>query len=164
MNKITPALVDRSVTTALTVALALTSIFGAFARAESDGKEIVRVDRKATPTEPGKYPPQMVAPGNDGFDGSYTSLSEYQSVDRKFTVALWESGPGILQTDAYPHDEYCLVLEGHLVITNRSGRQEEFGPGDTFVIPKGWAGTWNMTTRFKKQYVAFEEARESPGR
>ena len=71
---------------------------------------------------------------------------------------MWQSGPGILRTDGYPHDEYCLVLEGHLVITNRSGGREEFSPGDTFVIPKGWTGTWNMTARFKKQYAAFEAA------
>ena len=48
--------------------------------------------------------------------------------------------------------------KGHLIITNRSGRLEEFDPGDAFVIPKGWAGTWNMTARFKKQYAAFEAA------
>jgi len=132
--------------------------------AETGGKEITRVDRKATPTEPGKYPSDMVVKGNSTFDGSYTEALEYKSADRKFTVALWESGPGVLKTDGYPHDEYCLVLEGHLVITNRSGNREEFNPGDTFVIPKGWAGTWNMTTRFKKQYVAFEELQESTGR
>ena len=73
-------------------------------------------------------------------------------------IGVWQSGPGILQTDGYPHDEYCLVLEGHLIITNRSGGREEFDPGDTFVIPKGWAGTWNMPARFKKQYAAFEAA------
>jgi len=120
-------------------------------------KEIMHFDRNATPTEQVKYPNDMVVKGDGAFDGSYTSLIEYRSTDRKFTVALWESGPGILKTDGYPHDEYCLVLEGHLIITNQSGRREEFGPGDTFVIPKGWVGTWNMTTRLKKQYVAFEE-------
>ena len=120
-------------------------------------KEIMRFDRNATPTEQAKYPNDMVVKGDGVFDGSYTDLIEYRSTDRKFTVALWESGPGILKTDGYPHDEYCLVLEGHLIITNQSGRREEFGPGDTFVIPKGWVGTWNMTTRLKKQKVAFEE-------
>lgn len=163
MDNVT-ALVDRYLVAGVMCLLALIGAVSPGVHAESDGKEIVRVDRKATPTEPGKYPPEMVVPGKDGFDGSYTSLSEYKSEDRKFTVALWESGPGILQTDAYPHDEYCLVLEGHLIVTNRGGRREEFGPGDTFVIPKGWAGTWNMATRFKKQYVAFEETQESPGR
>ena len=163
MNNII-ARVDRSVATGMICALVLVGVFGASARAETGGKEIVRMGHDATPTERGKYPSEMVVPGDGPFDGSYTELSEYRSEDRKFTVALWESGPGVLKTDAYPHDEYCLVLEGHLIVTNRSGRREEFGPGDTFVIPKGWAGTWNMTTRFKKQYVAFEEARESTGR
>jgi uncharacterized cupin superfamily protein len=127
-------------------------------------KDIVRVDRAATPTEQARYPSDMVVKGDGAFDGSYTNLTEYSSADQKFTVALWESSPGVLKTDGYPHDEYCLVLEGHLIVTNRSGRREEFNPGDTFVIPKGWAGTWNMTTRFKKQYVAFEEAREPMAR
>jgi hypothetical protein len=162
MSKIT-ALVDRYVA-GIICALTLVGVFGATARAQTDGREITRVDRDATPTEPGKYPNEMVVPGDGAFDGSLTSSIGYRSADRKFTVALWESGPGVLKTDAYPHDEYCLVLAGHLIITNRSGRREEFGPGDTFVIPKGWAGTWNMTTRFKKQYVAFAEAQEATGR
>jgi uncharacterized cupin superfamily protein len=157
-------LIDRYVAAGVICALALVGVFGAAAHAQTGGKEIARVDRNATPTEHGKYPSEMVVPGGGAFDGSYTSMTEYRSEDRKFTVALWESGPGVLKTDAYPHDEYCLVLEGHLIVTNRSGRREEFDPGDTFVIPKGWAGTWNMTTRLKKQYVAFEEARESTGR
>ena len=142
----------------------LATIFHLPARAESSGKDIVRVDRKETPTERAQYPSEMVVKDNSTFDGSYMHKSEYKSADRKFTVALWESGPGILKTDAYPHDEYCLVLGGHLTITNRNGSREEFGPGDTFVIPKGWAGTWNMTTRFKKQYVAVEETQKSAGR
>ena len=128
--------VDRYVAAGVICALALVSVFGAAAHAQTDGKEIARMDRKATPTEPEKYPSEMVVPGGGAFDGSYKSLTEYRSEDRKFTVALWESGPGVLKTDGYPHDEYCLVLEGHLIVTNRSGRREEFNPGDTFVIPK----------------------------
>ena len=148
----------RFVTAATICAFALIGHFVATAGAKAGGKEIVRVDRAATPTESGKYPPEMVVPGKGAFDGSYTSKIEYRSGDRKFTVGLWQSEPGVLQTDGYPHDEYCLALDGHLIVTNRSGRREEFNPGDTFVIPKGWAGTWNMTSRFKKQYVALEEA------
>ena len=163
MSNVT-ALVGRSVVPSLIGALALVGALSSMAHAQASGREITPVDRNATPKEPGKYPSAMVVPGQKAFDGSYTGLTEYQSEDRKFTVALWESGPGVLQTDAYPHDEYCLVLEGHLIITNRSGSRAEFNPGDTFVIPKGWAGTWNMTTRFKKQYVAVEEMQESTGR
>src|SRR5215207_7059756 len=95
-------LVVRSVTASMICALALGGVFGAAARAETGGKEITRVDRKATPTEPGKYPNDMVVPGGTAFDGSYASLPEYRSEDRKFTVALWESGPGVLKTNGYP--------------------------------------------------------------
>jgi uncharacterized cupin superfamily protein len=118
----------------------------AAASAKTTGRDIVRLDRTATPTELAKYPSEMVVKSEAAFDGAYTSRVEYRSDDRALSVALWRSGPGVLQTGGYPHDEYCLVLEGHLVVTNRSGHREGFGPGDTFVIPKGWAGTWNMTT------------------
>ncbi len=87
--------------------------------------------------------------------GAYLTKIDYQSEDRKFVVGLWESGPGILKTDSYPHDEFCRVLEGHLITIDGTGRKQEFQAGDTFVIPKGWAGIWNMTTRFKKQCVSF---------
>jgi len=133
----------------------------AAASAKTTGKDIVRLDRTATPTELARYPSEMVVKSEAAFDGAYTSRVEYRSDDRGLSVGLWQSGPGVLQTGGYPYDEYCLVLEGHLVVTNRSGHREEFGPGDTFVIPKGWAGTWNMTTQFKKQYVAFEAASEA---
>jgi uncharacterized cupin superfamily protein len=139
-------------------AFALAGLVASAARAKSPVPEIVRLDRGAAPTERAKYPSEMVVKSDRAFDGSYTSAIEYRSEDRKVSIGLWQSEPGILQTDGYPRDEYCLVLEGHLVVTNRSGRREQFDPGDSFVIPKGWVGTWNMTARFKKQYAAFEAA------
>ena len=128
----------------------------AIAGAEN-AEKIVGLDRAAKPTEPGKFPPQMVVKTNRAFDGSYTMATGYTSKDRKFIVAIWQSGPGIIKTEGYPHDEYCSVLEGHVIITNSDGTSHAYGPGDSFVIPKGWVGTWNMTTRFKKQAVAYEE-------
>lgn len=125
--------------------------------AEPSAPEITRVDRAVKPTEPGTYPAEMVEPGAKRFDGSYREAPQYRSRSGKVTVAIWQSGPGTLKTDAYPHEEYCLVLEGRVNVTNRSGRRETFEVGDSFVIPKGWAGRWEMPVRFKKQYVAFEE-------
>jgi uncharacterized cupin superfamily protein len=95
--------------------------------------------------------------GQKSFDGGFKTFKAYESKDNKFLVALWESGPGVLQTDSYPNDEYVLVLEGELAITNKSGKKDEFKAGDSFVIPKGWAGTWDMKTKFKKQFVAVYE-------
>lgn len=103
----------------------------------------------------GKYPAEMVAKGQTGFDGSYVETTAFRTGDEKLGVKLWESGPGALVVggDGYPHDEYCLVLQGQVEITNEGGRTVKFGPGDTFVIPKGWRGTWDMKTRFRKQSI-----------
>jgi uncharacterized cupin superfamily protein len=47
------------------------------------------------------------------------------------------------------------VIEGHLVTSDVGGKVHEFRAGDTFVIPKGWAGTWDMKSHFKKLFVNF---------
>jgi uncharacterized cupin superfamily protein len=121
--------------------------------------EIVSIKSDAALTGTGKYPPDMVPGGQKSYDGSFKTAPGYLSTDRRFTVSLWESGPGILKTSGYPHDEYCLVVTGDLVVTNASGSRQVFHPGDTFVIPKGWVGTWDMKTRFEKQFVAFEDVK-----
>ena len=133
---------------------ALVSLCLAAGAAIAGPPEIRRLDQKAAATEVAQYPKEMVAKGQEKFDGSYKTKIQYDGEAKDFVVGLWSSEPGVLQTDSYPHDEYCLVLEGNLVVTNRSGSKDEFKPGDSFVIPKGWAGTWDMKTKFKKQYVA----------
>lgn len=136
--------------------LLLAGMLGATLAGAASANDIRPLDDAAKPTESGKYPKENVAEGQT-FDGSFASVVGYRSDDGRFTAAIWESGPGVLKTDSYPNDEFCHVLEGELVITNASGSTKRFGPGDSFVIPKGWAGTWDMKTRFKKRFVAFEE-------
>jgi uncharacterized cupin superfamily protein len=136
---------------------AMTALLASGAAPAAESRDIVRLDQKANATEPGRYPKDMVPPGQKAFEGEFKTFAGYRSTDKKFLVAIWESGPGVLQTESYPNDEYVLVLEGDLAITNKSGRKETFKAGDSFVIPKGWAGTWDMKTKFKKQFVAFYE-------
>lgn len=140
--------------------LLVTALAAALA-GRASAKDIAPLDDAAKPTEDGKYPKENVPEGQT-FDGSFRSVVGYRSEDGRFSAAIWESGPGVLETDGYPNDEFCHVLEGKLVITNASGSTEEFGPGDSFVIPKGWVGTWDMKTRFKKRFVAFEEKPAAP--
>lgn len=143
-------------------AMAWTS-FSAVARDNAaKSSPIVVLDKKALAAAkpiPGKYPAQMVVPGQKSFDGSFVETVLFDAADGLHAVKTWESGPGTLQTDGYPHDEYCLVLEGQLEITNSAGTKATFGPGDTFVIPKGWQGVWDMKTKFRKQYVVLTAAK-----
>ena len=53
----------------------------------------------------------------------------------------------------YPWTEYVLMISGRVVISNDDGTQNEFRAGDTFVIPKGFTGIWDVREPMKKQIV-----------
>ena len=40
-------------------------------------------------------------------------------------------------------------------MTDKDGTQHVFHAGDVFVLPRGWAGVWDMKTRFKQIIVNF---------
>jgi uncharacterized cupin superfamily protein len=114
---------------------------------------IFRIPLDTPLTERAVYPPG-IAIGN--FDGAYTMATMYKSgVFAGNKVAFWGSEAGTLKAGNYPLDEFVYVLEGDLVTVDANGTRREFHPGDAFVIPKGWAGTWDMKTHFKKIIVNF---------
>jgi uncharacterized cupin superfamily protein len=99
-----------------------------------------------------------------GRDGAYTIATTYKSgVFAGNKVVFWGSEAGALKAGSYPLDEFVYVLEGDLVTVDADGTRHEFHPGDAFVIPKGWAGTWDMKTRFKKIIVTFDAATTKQG-
>ena len=114
---------------------------------------IFRIPLDTPLTERAVYPPG-IAVGN--FDGAYTMATMYKSgVFAGNKVAFWGSEAGVLKAGDFPLDEFVYVLEGDLVTVDVDGTRHEFHPGDAFVIPKGWVGTWDMKTRFKKIIVNF---------
>ena len=120
---------------------------------EGSHPRIVRIPLDTQLTERAVYPPG-IALGN--FDGAYMMATMYKSgVFAGNKVAFWGSEAGALKAGNFPLDEFVYVLEGDLVTTDSDGGRHEFHPGDAFVIPKGWAGTWDMKTRFKKIIVNF---------
>lgn len=114
---------------------------------------IVPVSLSTPTTERFVYPPQVpVSP----FDGAYTEATVYKSgVYAGNRVAFWESEAGGLRSFDFPRDEFVYVLDGSLHTTDANGTKRSFRAGDTFVIPKGWVGLWEMSTHFKKLIVNF---------
>ena len=123
------------------------------AAGEGSRPGIVRIPLDTPLTERAVYPPG-IAVGN--FDGAYTMATMYKSgVFAGNKVAFWGSEAGALKAGNYPLDEFVYVLEGDLVTIDADGTRHEFHPGDALVIPKGWVGTWDMKTRFKKIIINF---------
>ena len=56
----------------------------------------------------------------------------------------------------YTENELCVLTAGRVVISSDTGEQNAFGPGDAFVIPAGFSGTWEVLEDCSKVYAIFE--------
>lgn len=77
-------------------------------------------------------------------------------------VGVWEAGVSKTYLEDYPFTEYVLMISGHVVITNDDGTENSFTAGDTFVIPKGFSGIWDVRERMKKQMVQIGDPMARP--
>jgi len=81
----------------------------------------------------------------------------HTSPDERFVIGLWECSPCKEHIDSYPFDEFMVILNGAVTVTDDEGRSQTFKAGDRFVMQKGWRGTWHMTEPFKKYFVIYAQ-------
>jgi uncharacterized cupin superfamily protein len=69
-------------------------------------------------------------------------------------IALYASEPAVLEvSDPFPYDEFVLVVEGEVTLTPLDGAAKTYHVGDTFLVPKGWRGTWAMPVNYRELIV-----------
>ena len=56
----------------------------------------------------------------------------------------------------YTENELCVITAGRVVIEREAGERTTFGPGDAFVVPAGFTGTWEVLEDCSKVYAIFE--------
>ena len=56
-------------------------------------------------------------------------------------------------SEPFPYDEYVLVLAGEVTLTSDGGHSQTFGTGDSFLVPKGWTGIWDMPGQYLEKIV-----------
>lgn len=84
-----------------------------------------------------------------------TAWNLYTDASGKFFTGIWQSTPGKWRI-SYTEEEYCQLLEGVSIITDAGGRAVTLKAGDRFVIPRGFAGTWEVVETTRKIYVIYE--------
>ncbi len=71
-----------------------------------------------------------------------------------FVVAVFAASPAIINiSDPFPYDEFVLVLEGQVTLTNIDGGKQTYNAGDTFLVPKGGLVTWEMSDKDREMIV-----------
>jgi len=77
----------------------------------------------------------------------------------EFVVVVYESEAAVIDVSyPFPYDEYVLVLEGEVILTSTSGERQRYGLGESFVVPKGWTGTWDMPVKYREKIVVERKA------
>jgi uncharacterized protein len=71
-------------------------------------------------------------------------------------VGHWSGEPGKVTFDRWPYTEVCSILTGRVALEDLSGERVDFGPGDAFIVPKGWAGAWLTLENSTKVFLALE--------
>jgi len=86
-----------------------------------------------------------------------TAWNYYAEESGQFFAGIWEATRGSWRV-RYTEHEFCHLLSGRVVITSEQGVRSEFSPGDSFVIPAGFSGVWEVLEDCRKLYAVFERA------
>ena len=79
----------------------------------------------------------------------------YVDATGKFSSGVWSSEPGKWKI-SYTEEEFCHMIEGRSIITEDGGASVEVSAGESFVIPRGFVGTWEVVERTTKQFAIYE--------
>lgn len=79
----------------------------------------------------------------------------YSDVSAQFHCGIWVAEPATWRV-RYSEHELCHMLEGRILIREDGGEPVEVRAGDSFVVPAGFSGTWQVLERARKLYAIFE--------
>jgi uncharacterized cupin superfamily protein len=72
----------------------------------------------------------------------------------EFVVTIYEAMPALINiSEPYPYDEFVQVLQGEVTLTPIKGRKQTYRVGESFTVPKGWMGTWDMPFKFREMII-----------
>jgi uncharacterized cupin superfamily protein len=84
-----------------------------------------------------------------------TAWNHYNDASQQFFAGVWSATRGCWRIE-YTEHEFCHLLEGRVLLTSSMGERWEFGAGDSFVVPAGFSGTWEVLQDCRKLYAIFE--------
>jgi len=84
-----------------------------------------------------------------------TAENHYADPTQQFFCGVWAATRGRWRV-RYTEHEFCHLLAGRIAVTGEDGERLEFGAGDSFVVPAGFAGMWEVLDDCRKLYAIFE--------
>ena len=79
----------------------------------------------------------------------------FSDPSQQFFAGRWSATRGKWRV-RYTEHELCVMTAGRVVLESANGARSSFGPGDAFVVPAGFSGTWEVLEDCSKIYAIFE--------
>ena len=86
-----------------------------------------------------------------------TVWNHYADESNQFFAGVWASTRGKWRV-RYVEHEFCYMTQGRVRVISAAGEQWEFAAGDSFVVPGGFEGTWEVLEDCRKLYAIFERS------
>jgi len=113
--------------------------------------QVLRLDSATVASETYFLPAEKLLAGNP----QQTLWMHYTDPTLQFFTGVWSSGPGKWKI-AYTEEEYCHMLQGTSIITDAQGVATTVTAGQSFVMPRGFVGTWEVVEATTKRFVIYE--------
>lgn len=113
--------------------------------------DTLRITPETVPAEAYRPPPDRVLAGAP----DQTIVDAYGSPDGKFSAGFWTGAPGRWRV-AYSEHELCHLLAGEVALHGDDGSVATYRSGDSFVVPAGFTGVWEVVTAARKLYAIYQ--------
>jgi uncharacterized protein len=121
------------------------------------GPEVIRIDEHSGTEERLEIDPSRLAPGSPVPEQFVRN--GYTDATGRFFGGLWRSSVGAWRV-SYTENELCTLTAGRVRVSDDAGRSWTFVPGDTFVMPAGFEGLWEVLQPAQKVYAIYEPAKK----
>lgn len=68
-------------------------------------------------------------------------------------MGTWVCEPYTDEIVDYAYDEFMYLIAGHIELIYPDGSRDRFGPGQAFLLPKGFTGTWKQDETVTKYFA-----------
>ncbi len=111
---------------------------------------VVRLDERVE-AESSELPAERLIAGSP----EVTVQNFFTDTSRQFFAGRWSATRGKWRV-RYTENELCVMTSGRVTLESSSGERTSFGPGEAFVVPAGFTGTWEVVEDCSKIYAVFE--------
>jgi uncharacterized cupin superfamily protein len=151
--KLTTLAVGQSVKNVVRL-LALSSILMA---GISDAQDVPGIIRYRPDGADGKGLIGPMAQVSERDDRKTTTYTYYKSLlNPRIDSGVWEATNFQTMLRKTRSSEFIHLIEGSIILTDASGHDEVFKPGDNLVIPRGANVAWKKTDHVKEFWVSFD--------